>query len=290
LEMGAPLKGMISSSAAGYKRVLYQHVPAKEKTRDDIIAASNECGYHSDSYGKFFQQSKEFRSSSNEDKTVYNTFFKNLHPEEMKQMTYVELGGYDGKTESNSRFFDVCLGWKGLLIEANPSAFSQLIKNRPHANRLSFAPSCSAAEEAANKTVGFLSTPKAWANAAQVDSANAETYKDITPIQVPCGSLTPVLLDHFPGGHVDFFSLDVEGAEALVVQNIDFDKVFIEIMIAENVNSHCPINGPCESRRLTRERMKQAGYSLFEDIVVRSDLYIHPKSRFLAGMKTPAVH
>jgi Methyltransferase FkbM domain len=283
-EKSTNASGSAAATTAARERrsLLYQFKPAQERSEKDIHAARNECGSPSDSYSKFFQQTSEFRSSSNEDRTIYTTFFKSLRPDDMKHMTYVELGGYNGKTESNSRFFDVCLGWNGLLIEANPSAFPELIRNRPHAHRLSFAPSCSVEEEAANKTVGFHSTPRAWTNAAQVDTANSESYKDIIPVQVPCGSLTPVLLDHFAAGHVAFFSLDVEGAEALVVQNIDFDQVFIEVLIAENVNAHCKINEPCESRQLTRQRMKEAGYSLFEDLVSRSDLYVHPKSRFLA--------
>jgi hypothetical protein len=44
--------------------------------------------------------------------------------------TYVELGAFQGRAESNSAFFDLCLGWKGLLIEGNPAHYSKLVQNR----------------------------------------------------------------------------------------------------------------------------------------------------------------
>ena len=53
---------------------------------------------------------------------MYETFFKN-HPG--FNGTYLELGAYDGSQESNSRFFDLCLGWKGLLIKRNPKKYQK---------------------------------------------------------------------------------------------------------------------------------------------------------------------
>ena len=43
----------------------------------------------------------------------------------------MECGGLDGETRSNSLFFEVERGWKGLLIEAGPKNFAKLLrKNR----------------------------------------------------------------------------------------------------------------------------------------------------------------
>ena len=57
---------------------------------------------------------------------------------------YVELGAFDGHEESNTRFFDECLHWDGLLIEGNPEIYRKLERNRPHAHRFFGAPSCPA--------------------------------------------------------------------------------------------------------------------------------------------------
>ena len=43
---------------------------------------------------------------------------------------FVEAGAYDGKTISITLPFEKMLGWKGVLIEANPIAFEQLVHKR----------------------------------------------------------------------------------------------------------------------------------------------------------------
>lgn len=53
-----------------------------------------------------------------EDWFVYSEFF---HHDRYRGVgnTFVELGGYDGRSGSNSYFFDKTLGWRGLLLEAS---------------------------------------------------------------------------------------------------------------------------------------------------------------------------
>eukprot|EP00966_Prymnesium_polylepis_P335260 7390625-Prymnesium_polylepis.1 len=41
--------------------------------------------------------------------------------------TFVEIGGYDGETFSNTLFFERHRGWRGLLVEPNPFTFRQLL-------------------------------------------------------------------------------------------------------------------------------------------------------------------
>jgi len=43
---------------------------------------------------------------------------------------FVECGGLDGETRSNTLYFERFLGWKGLLIEADPSNFHQMLPRR----------------------------------------------------------------------------------------------------------------------------------------------------------------
>jgi hypothetical protein len=267
------------------RKKLYNYHPPKTQGGGGA-AAVEECGAAPD-FSDYFQQNLKVRSANNEDRSIYELFFKTLSPTEMKDLTYVEMGGYNGRDESNSRFYDVCLGWKGLLVEANPRVFEELVKNRPNAHLMNYAASCSPKEEAANKTVPF--TFSIYTNAAQADTKNMNAYNktgSIKFVDVPCGSITPALLGVFPHGHVTFFSLDVEGAEPGVVENLDFDKVFIEVMMIENRNEFCKED--CATREKTRVRMLRAGYKLHENVITKSDLYVHPRSRFAAVIEALA--
>lgn len=236
------------------------------------------CGTAPNFKEYFGMQSIKTRSRNDEDRDIYRLFFTTFQ-EIGQNGVYIEMGAFDGITEANTRLFDMCLGWTGLLIEANPSMYPKLLVNRPNAHRMSYAPSCSIEDEANNKTLPFHPYP--WTNAGLLGKAKA--YADKTVVDVPCGSLTPVIKDIL-GGHVDFFSLDVEGAEALVVENIAFDEIVVELMIVENSNAFCMEH--CESRDRVRKRMKQVGYVRHSDVILKSDLYVHPDSKF----KLPKVY
>ena len=210
----------------------------------------------------------------NEDKIVYEKLFKDKN-HSSSPPTFLELGAFDGKRESNTRFFEVCLGWKGLLIEGNPRKYQELVTNRPGAHRMSFAPSCDATIHD-NQTVAFHDFP--WTNAGM--EGHALGYKGDRTVDVPCGKLGPVLQDIFPNKEpISFFSLDVEGAEVLVLNTIDFSKVMIEVMMIEIKNAFCKDNS-CETRQQIRAKMKQEGYQRYEGLVAASDVYVHPNSRF----------
>jgi hypothetical protein len=240
-----------------------------------ISSPASECGKSPD-FEDFFKLSLKERSRFNEDKIVYETLFKNkMNGNDTG--TYVELGAFQGRTESNSAFFDLCLGWKGLLIEGNPVHYSTLVQNRPHAHKMSFAPSCDAQFEAINKTVEFHA--KRFTNAGLRGQAKA--YDGTSTVPVPCGPFGPVLQDVFEEEQrIMFFSLDVEGAELMVLDTINFDKIIIEVMMIEVENSFCRKKTTCETRDRVRAKMTALGYQRYEGVVRASDIHVHPRSRF----------
>ena len=100
------------------------------------------------------------RSRYGEDMKIYNLFFKdhNIYNNNNNNnnMTYVELGAFDGIRESNTHFYDYCLGWNGLLLEGNPVKYKDLLINRPNSHKMNFAPSCNDW----NTTVTFFTSEK----------------------------------------------------------------------------------------------------------------------------------
>ena len=206
----------------------------------------------------------------------------------------------------DTRFFYDCLGWTGLLIEANPGIYQRTIEHRPFAHKMSFAPSCAAS----GKTVPFHRVH--WTNGGVHGYALAYNTSQARPtVDVPCGPLSPVLADLFavhddppphrddPNHHptnttitttttttpvrrrttLDFFSLDVEGAEALVLSTIDFHAVRIHVLMIEIHNTYCKDN-TCQVRQQVRAKMAREGYYRYEGVIKASDVYVHPDSPY----------
>lgn len=172
----------------------YNYVPpvfrdnlAVKKEHEKVVEEKCGAGPEFTNYFSISPGWKE-RSRHNEDSILYNLFFKDRRIED--KGTFIEMGAYDGIQESNSRFFEYCLGWRGLLVEANPYEYPLLYKNRPHAHKMGFAPSCSLEEEKIGKTIMFHDI--ASTNAGLEGAAT--TYNGRHKVPVPCGSLTPVWL------------------------------------------------------------------------------------------------
>ena len=255
-----------------------QNVYNHKRPSDEFLEGSgieDYCGSSPDFQSFFSMVQEENRSRYDEDKIIYEKFFTN---NVNIQGTYIELGAFDGKRESNTHFFNACLKWKGLLMEGNPEKYEQLVANRPNAHRMNFAPSC----PHWNETVTFYDT--IWTNAGIQGHAQAYDNKSVHNVTVPCGPLGPVIEHGFGFGgkepdllpRVNFFSLDVEGAEKLVLDTIDFSRVQIDILMIEIENTFCAAETDCEVRKQVRKKMADAGYEKHEGIVRASDVYIHP--------------
>ena len=113
---------------------------------------------------------------------------------------------------------------------------------------------------------------------------HASKHGPATPrANVTCGPLSPAIEHVFQeeNMHVNFFSLDVEGAERLVLDTINFDKVKVDVFMIE-VRNHVCDDDSCEVRKEVRAKMKELGYRRYDegDIVPKSDIYVHPTSHF----------
>jgi hypothetical protein len=76
-----------------------------------------------------------------------------------------------------------------------------------------------------------------------------------------------------------FFSLDVEGAEYMVLLTINFRAICINVLMIEIKNKDCR-NDLCEVRKQIRAKVASEGYLRYKNLVHASDIYVHPKSPF----------
>lgn len=176
------------------------------------------------------QVSQLFFSQYNQDQYIYEKFFKDKN-----SGTYVDIGAYDGKTLSNTLFFDN-LGWKGYCFEPLPEVYKQLVINRPKAQNFNVA----IGHE--NKTVEFLkidgyaemlSGVLDYYNAEHLFRINHENYQNngsVDAMDVELKTLDKVIS---PFKQIDYLSIDTEGGEDIILSNIldNFEPYVISVEV-----------------------------------------------------------
>lgn len=126
---------------------------------------------------------------------------------------FVEIGGHDGVTISNTVVLERCCGWRGVLVEPHPANFATMNRSRPLAANV-HAGVCADAPYGAPGAMLHLQGRGPVARAGGGCGA----------IAVPCRSLTSIIRN---AGYdaVDFLSLDVQGSEADVLAHTDLSLI-----------------------------------------------------------------
>ena len=181
---------------------------------------------------------------------------------------FIEAGGYDGESHSNSLFFEIERDWTGILIEPIPSLYNKLISKK----RNTFAINACIADRkpfvAKFRVLHVLSGRENEMGDNHKNRVNKEAYKNGKNIDsyayIPCFSLYTIMkalgvLD------VDYFSLDVEGGEWSVIKSIQFDKINIKSFTIE-------WPGNPASKDLIINRLKENNFALLKDD--GQDLYL----------------
>ena len=172
---------------------------------------------------------------------------------------FVELGALDGVRFSNTFALEKCLGWGGVLIEADPQNFRLLEQSERNVTRV-HAAVCSESTSSIAMSVGRgeLSGDTALMTRAHAHRWRLGPYSRRESIQlVPCKPL-PTLLRAAGYDRADFLSVDVEGSEEVVLRNADLAA--FAVVLVENAGEH--------AQRLAAilERMRSAGFALALDL------------------------
>jgi len=174
------------------------------------------------------------KSQTGQDKELYNKYWKNKC-----YGTFLEMGALDGSKFSNSWFYEKVLAWRGLCVEPNPLNYKKLLGNRPL---------CIDVNAAVTKENGMLKfmQVEGYADALSgiVDAYDPRHLERIQEeVKTKGGTMEIVdirgvtlhdLLAENNIDHVDFFSLDTEGSELMILQGIDWTKVSIDVIMVEN--------------------------------------------------------
>lgn len=172
---------------------------------------------------------------------------------------FVDVGGYDGVTGSNSLFFEVFRGWSGILVEPAPT---QLRK----AKTVRRCPCLGYAVAGLAGTLDFMEVTSGYTQMSgfldsydrdllarvRGDSRHAEVVHKLDT--KPLGDI----LTEQGIKAVDFLSLDVEGGEMDILHSFDFNAFDVELWSIENNTQDSKIP----------ELMRDNGYDLIEFVGV----------------------
>lgn len=168
---------------------------------------------------------------------------------------FLEAGAYDGQALSNTLFFERYRHWTGLLIEANPKLF-QVLKSR---NRNAYlSNTCISTVPYATKLnftfADYLGGIEATNDKSMISGSDLvqcfpmDTYFQALDIR-----------------EINYFSLDVEGAEYEILKQIDFHRIKIDLMTIEYAIKY---HGSPESlANLDRIRKLILGTGLYREVM-----------------------
>jgi FkbM family methyltransferase len=154
---------------------------------------------------------------------------------------FIEAGGNDGLSQSNTYWFERFRAWRGILVEAVPDQAQLCRKNRPCADVVNAAlvadDSTKTVRIKAAKLMAFIPGSRSAAEEevhlqAAVD---VQQLDEVPEIEVPAITLSS-LLEARGNPEVDFFSLDVEGYEIHVLQGMNLERHRPRMILVETRN------------------------------------------------------
>ncbi|XP_071514632.1 uncharacterized protein [Panulirus ornatus] len=202
---------------------------------------------------------------------------------------FIEAGALDGEYLSNTLHLEKEYGWQGLLVEANPSSYRQLLKKNRHV-------------WSSNTCLAITSYPKEmllemvdthehtdtsqalWVirgssfltEAGGPDQRYQANHYETTFAVVQCFPLI-TYLRALNVTKIDLLSLDVEGAEQKILDTLPWDDINISILLLEN---HGAIR---KKDQKFVESIEARGYDLYDYHIDKDNIgdYIFVKKGFI---------
>jgi len=175
-----------------------------------------------------------FHSQYKQDKYLENNIFKGY-----KNGFYVDVGAYDGVSINNTLYFEKNNNWTGINIEPNKKIFDRLVINRPNNINLNYAVCNNDGETEFLCNTGYtemISGIKATFDSRHMKRLENENKKfnSTTEVMKVNTKKLETICNENNITHINYLSIDVEGAEFEVIKSIHFDKVFIDVIGFEN--------------------------------------------------------
>ena len=148
---------------------------------------------------------------------------------------FVDIGGYDGVTGSNTLFFEAFRKWSGIIVEPAPTQ----LRLAEAARRM---PCLGYAVAGETGTAKFLEVTSGYKQMSGfLDSYDPELLRKVRENQHHSEVIHTLekktladILDEQQIQEIDFLSLDVEGGEVGILESFPFDRFSVELWSIEN--------------------------------------------------------
>jgi FkbM family methyltransferase len=202
-----------------------------------------------------------FASEAGQDRFLHESVFG-----ERRRGSFVEVGGYDGRTGSNCLFFEAMLDWEGVVVEASPSRIESIRRSRKakviHAAIAGRSGEADFLEVLAGYTQmsGLLDTypPELLERVRR----NPKHREAVFPVRVMTLS---ELLDECGLVGADYCSIDIEGAERVALEALDLARAAIRVFSVENNRA--------DALGSVADLLVPAGYGL-ETVIGADEIYV----------------
>ncbi len=151
----------------------------------------------------------------------------------------MDVGAHDGISINNTLYFEKNNNWTGINIEPIKKVFDRLVNNRPNNINLNCAVCNNDGE-----TDFLCNTGYTEMISGIKDNFDIRHFNRLQHENLQMGSTTEVIkvktkkletiLDENNIKHINYLSIDTEGAEFEVIKSINFNKVFIDVIGFEN--------------------------------------------------------
>ena len=195
---------------------------------------------------------------------------------------FIEAGAACGEHLSNTLYLEMVYGWTGLLVEPNPDMLAKLYSKHRNAwvlpHCLSTKPMVEVVTfDASYYNSGIMLDGKVKPSFLGGLDPNKKPPRNYErELQVQCFPLYSVL-QALNNPKIDYFSLDIEGAEYVVLETLPWNKINMTLMSIETNHAGDIFPGSREDIQIFLEAR---GYKLKETVVI-DDFYIHKDFKIL---------
>ena len=169
---------------------------------------------------------------------------------------FLELGSADGITLNNTFLLEKRFHWRGICIEPDPESYEELVRVR----RVKCLNVCVDGEE---REVAFVHKGLRGGIIDYDTDLREEVGKKHNAVKIRTKVLQAILREHNAPETIDYFSIDVEGAEDRILTGFPFSEYRFLCLTVER---------PKEKLRHVLERN---GYRLIKEVPGLDCFYIH---------------